>query len=137
MVKEGPEALRNGEHPLAHGKRRQDMVDEMGGGLDHTASVAGGTHTAALATERDQEVVATTSAACSCESISENAATQIGPEVALDPRGHAVPRAARLCRLCEESLEVLLDQRIERRQGGAAPAVDGPTVWCCGPRGRP
>ncbi len=23
----------------AHGKRRQDMVDEMGGGLDHTAGI--------------------------------------------------------------------------------------------------
>jgi len=30
------------------------MVDEMGGGLDHTASVTGGTHTAALATERER-----------------------------------------------------------------------------------
>ena len=39
VVQEGPETLRNGEHPLAHGKRRQDMVDEMSGGLDHTAGI--------------------------------------------------------------------------------------------------
>ncbi len=38
-MKERPEALRNREHPLAHGKRWQDMVDEMGGGLDHTAGI--------------------------------------------------------------------------------------------------
>ena len=30
--------------------------------------------------------------------------------------------------LCEEGLEVVLDQRIERRQRGTAPAVYGPTV---------
>ena len=39
VVKERPDALRNGEHPLAHGQRRQDMVDEMGGGLDHAAGI--------------------------------------------------------------------------------------------------
>ena len=33
-MQEGPDALRHGEHPLAHGKRWQDMIDEMGGGLD-------------------------------------------------------------------------------------------------------
>ena len=35
VVQEGPDAFRHGEHPLAHGKRRQDVIDEMGGGLDH------------------------------------------------------------------------------------------------------
>ncbi len=128
VVQEGSDALRHGEHPLAHGQRRQDVIDEMGGGLDHAASVTGGTHTAALATERDQKVVATTSAPCSCESMSENAAAQIGPEVALDPRGDATPHWVRLGGLCEEGLEVLLDQRVERRQGGAVSAVDGPTA---------
>ena len=39
--------------------------------------------------------------------------------------------------LCEERLEVVLDQWIERRQGRTAPAVDRPTVWCGGPKGRP
>ena len=38
VVQEGSDALRNGEHPLAHGKRRHDMVDEGGGGLDHTGN---------------------------------------------------------------------------------------------------
>ena len=39
MVQEGPDALRHGEHPLAHGRRWQDMIDEMGGGLDHAAGI--------------------------------------------------------------------------------------------------
>ncbi len=51
IVQEGPDALRHGEHPLAHGKRRKDVIDEMGCGLDHAAGVAGRTHAAALATE--------------------------------------------------------------------------------------
>ena len=82
VVQEGSDALRNGEHPLAHGKRRHDVIDEMGRGLDHTASVAGRTHTAALATERDQEVVATTGAPGSCESMGEDAAAQGAPREA-------------------------------------------------------
>ena len=54
VVQEGPDAFRHGEHPLAHGHRRQDVIDEMGGGLDHTARITGRTHAAAFATERDQ-----------------------------------------------------------------------------------
>ena len=120
-----------------NGKRRQDMIDEMGGGLDHTAGITRRTCSPAPAGERHQKVVATPGAPCSCESMSENATAQIGPEVALDPRGDAVPHGVRLGGLCEERLEVVLDQRIERRQGRTAPSVDRPTVWCGGPKGRP
>ena len=49
----------------------------------------------------------------------------------------AAPYGVRLGSLCEEGLELVLDQRVERRQSGAAPAVHGPTVWCGGPKGRP
>ena len=128
VVQEGPDALRNGEHPLAHGKRRQDVIDEVGGGLDHAASVAGGTHAAALATERDQEIVTTAGAAGASEAVRQNAATQVGPEVALDPRGDAVAHGVPLGGLCEERLKMLLDQRIEGRLGGTPTPVDRPTV---------
>jgi hypothetical protein len=137
VVQEGSEALRNGEHPLAHGKRRQDMIDEMGGGLDHTAGITRRTYSTTCAGERDQEVVTTTGTPSSCESVSKNAAAQIGPEVTLDPGRHAVTHGIGLGGLCQERLEVVLDQRIERRQGGTAPAVDGPAAWCGGPKGRP
>ena len=53
------------------------------------------------------------------------ATAQVGPEVALDPSGDAAAHGVRLSGLCEEGLEVLLDQRIERRLSGTAPAVDG------------
>ena len=109
----------------------------MGCGLDHTAGIAGRTYSPALAGERHQKVVATTGTPGSCESMSENATAQVGPEVALDPRGDAAPHGVRLGGLCEEGLEVVLDQRVERRLSGTAPAVDGPTVWCGGPKGRP
>ncbi len=49
VVQEGADALRQGEHPLGHGKPQLDVIDEMGGSLDHAASIAGGTHAAALA----------------------------------------------------------------------------------------
>ncbi len=136
-MQEGAEALRNGEHPLPYRKRRQDMIDEMGGGLDHAAGITGRTYSPAPAGVRHQKVVATAGTPCSCESMSENATTQVGPEVALDPRGDAVSHGIGLGSLCEEGLEVVLDQRIERRPGGTAPAVDGPTVCCGGPKGRP
>ena len=64
-------------------------------------------------------------------------ARSVVPEVALDPRGDAAAHGVRLGGLCEESLDVVLDQRIERRLSGTAQAVDEPTVWCDGPKGRP
>ena len=82
VVQEGADALRHGEHPLAHGKRRQDVIDEMGGGLDHATGVAGRTYAASLATERDQEVVATTGAPHSSEAVRQNTATQGAPREA-------------------------------------------------------
>ena len=137
VVQERAEPLWNGQHPLAHRKRRQDMVHQMGGSLDHTARITRRTYSPAPAGERDQEVVATTGTPGSSESVSENAASQIGTEVTLDPCGHAAAHGVRRCGLCEERLEVVLDQRIERRQGGTAPAVDGPTRCWGGPKGRP
>ncbi len=53
VVQEGPDAFRHREHPSAHGKRRQDVIDKMGGGLDHAAGVTGRTHTAALILHAD------------------------------------------------------------------------------------
>ena len=52
----------------------------------------------------------------------------------------AIPKRRHLC--MEEGtlsgwLEVVLDQRVERRLRGTAPTVDGPTVWCGGPKRQP
>ncbi len=52
--------------------------------------------------------------------MSENATAQVGPVVALDPRRDAAPHGVRFGGLCEEGLEVVLDQR-----GRAASAWDG------------
>ena len=49
-------------------------------------------------------------------------------EVALDPRGDAVPHGVPLGGLCEERLKMVLDPRIEGRLGGTPAPVDGPTV---------
>jgi hypothetical protein len=54
MRQEGADPLRQGEHPLADGQRRQDVVGEVGGHLDHAAGIAGGADAAALAGEGDE-----------------------------------------------------------------------------------
>ena len=51
---EGADPLRQGEHPLGDGQRRQDVVDEVGGHLHLAAGVAGGADSAALAGEGHQ-----------------------------------------------------------------------------------
>src|SRR5205823_8262043 len=46
------QAVRQGEHPLAQGNARQDMIDEVGGLLRHTPPATAGTEAASLARER-------------------------------------------------------------------------------------
>src|SRR5213596_2333058 len=48
------QAVRQGEHPLAHGNARQDMIDEVGGLLRHTPPATAGTEAASLARERHE-----------------------------------------------------------------------------------
>ena len=53
-------------------------------------------------------------------------------EVALDPRGDAVPHGVPLGGLCEERLEVVLDQGIEGASGwdaGAGRRAHGSAPW--------
>ena len=51
-------AVGEGEHPLAHGHARQDVVDQVGGGVGHATGPAGGAESTALAGEGDQLVLA-------------------------------------------------------------------------------
>jgi hypothetical protein len=43
-----PQPLRHRNHPLPHRYRRDDVIGEMGGGLCHVPTVAGGADAAAL-----------------------------------------------------------------------------------------
>jgi hypothetical protein len=44
------------EHPLAHGNRGQDAVDEVRGGVGHPAPGAARAQSSALACQRDEQV---------------------------------------------------------------------------------
>lgn len=46
---EVPHAVRPRQHPLAHGSVRNDVIDLMGGRLDHGSGIARGVHAAPLA----------------------------------------------------------------------------------------
>jgi hypothetical protein len=131
VVQVRTEALRHREHPLPCGDVRQHVVGEVSRDLARgthrrwVACVTGGADAPALARERDQPLVAALLTARPREPVREDAALEIGAEVALDPRGHAFAQGVGLGRLGEERLEVVLDDRIEGRLGRTARAIDG------------
>ena len=49
--KEAAQPLRHGDHPLPHGHRRDDVIGEMGCGLGHVPTVAGGADALSLTGE--------------------------------------------------------------------------------------
>ena len=85
---EGADPRRQGEHPLADGQRRQDVVGEVGGHLHHAACVAGRADAAALAGEGDPPLGGTRVAADAGEAVGEDAAPEVGAEVVLHPARH-------------------------------------------------
>jgi hypothetical protein len=52
-----PDPLRHRQHPLTVRHPRQHVVHHVGGRLDHPAGGAGRTDVAALAAERDQNII--------------------------------------------------------------------------------
>jgi hypothetical protein len=55
--------LRHREHPLTHRQRRDDVIDQVRGGLRHAPGVAGRTQPAALARKRNEKTMPTVRAA--------------------------------------------------------------------------
>jgi hypothetical protein len=125
VMQEGTQALGEGQHPLANGEVGQDGIGEVGGEIGHAPGVAGGADPAALAGEGDEALVATVLAAGAGEAVGEDAATEVGEEVLLDPPGHAVAQRVGLGGPGEEGLEVVLDDGVERGGGGPARSVGG------------
>jgi hypothetical protein len=70
---EGSDPLRQREHPLADGHRRQDVVGVVGGHLDHAAGAAGGADAAALAGEGDKALGGAGVAAEAGEAVGQDA----------------------------------------------------------------
>ena len=55
----------------------------------------------------------------------QNAAAQVGAEVVLSPPGDGIPAGIRAGGQGEEALEMMLDDRVQRGEGGFAATVDG------------
>jgi hypothetical protein len=110
----------------------QHVIGEMGGKLGHAPRVAGWADPSALAREWDQALVAAVLAAGSGKPVCEDAAAQIGSEVLLNPPWNTVAEGIGFRRPGEEGLEMMLDDRIERRGLRSSRAIrgrDGRTRW--------
>jgi hypothetical protein len=124
-MQEGTQALGEREDPLPGAEMGQHVIGEVGGELGHTAGVAGGTDAPALAGKRDQSLVAAVLATGSGKTVGEDAATQVGSEVLLHPPGHAVAHGIELRGLGEESLKMVLNDRVEGRRGRTSRSIGG------------
>ncbi len=94
------------QHPMAHGNARQDALDQMRGGVVRAARGAGRADPAALAGERDQQLVAAVAAADAGEAVGEDPAVEVAGKLALDKAGEPGAVGAALARLAEEGSEV-------------------------------
>ena len=124
-------------HPLAHRHMRDDVVDQVGGGLRHAPRAAGGAEPSALAAESHQLVVTAVTAAQAQEAVRQDAALDAlerkGVELVLDEGRQAGARGG--LHVGEEGLGVLLDQPVQRGLlGPVALVVDRGTISSRGTR---
>ncbi len=101
------------------------MIREVRGKLRHAPGVAGGADAPALAGEWDQSLVTTVLAMSPREPVGEDAAPQVGSEVLLDPPGDTVAQGIGLRGPGEEGLQVVLDDRVERRGSWPSRSIRG------------
>jgi len=73
------------QHPLAVLDARQDLIDQVGRDLGQAAGRAGGAQVAALAGERDHEVVLAVGAGDAGKSVSQDAALQVLAKASTSP----------------------------------------------------
>ncbi len=116
-----PQPLGQGDDPLPHGHRRDDVIDEVGRSLRHVPAVAGRAHTPPLAREGDDEPLRAPCAERAGEPKAEQPAREmptkllfdieIGKPIVRAPR--SVPRglSARVFRAC--AVESGLDHSYE------------------------
>ena len=105
---------RQGEDPLAHGDVWQNVIDEMGGGVGHAATAAGGAEAPPFSAERDQRVVPTATAPQAGQTMGQDATLEILLELALDEGGEA-PGSFGGLRVGQERVQMLLHHAVENR----------------------
>ena len=107
-----PERVRQRQHPLAYRDFRNDVIDETGGGIGHSAPTTRGAEPSAFARKSQQPVVAAGIAVQSEKASSEDSAVEVGAQFALDEVGD---RRALFARIGKEGLEILSDNLVEQR----------------------
>jgi|GEM_PF-2950980 len=117
------QAFGQGQHPLAHGEERDDVISQMRGGLDHAAGSAGRADASALAGVGDQKIMATVGAAGTRKAVGVDAAFEVTAEFTLDYRWRACSGAILLKR--QPSRKVRLHDPVDQRALGLATAGDG------------
>ncbi len=78
------------EHPLAHGRVGQHVVNEVRGGVGHAPAAAGGAEAAAFAGKRYEFVAQAARAVHAREAVGEQAALEVAAQLALDETRQAV-----------------------------------------------
>src|SRR5690606_18031313 len=111
------------EHLLAIRRRGQDPIDQVRGGVGHAPRRATRAQTTSLATERDDDLVVAGLAADTREAVREDAAPQIGRELALDVPWEATAVRIGVAQLGEKGLRMARDQLVQHGPLGRAALV--------------
>jgi hypothetical protein len=122
------QALREGEHPLAHRDRWKNCVYQMRGALDHAPTVAARTDPASLARQGHKSVVRAALTAKTRKAAREHAATEEATHAALDECGQRRAAGARR-HVLEEGLEVVAQHAVQHRGLGVTRLVAGGIRW--------
>ena len=120
-----PERVRHREHPLADGHLGQNPLDQVSRRVGHAPPAARRAEASPLARESDGTIAAAVVAAHAEEPVREDAAVEVGADLALDEPRY---RRARLACLGEEGLELFADDLVEERLLGLVAFVLGHTV---------
>jgi hypothetical protein len=123
---------REREDELANRHVRDDAVDEMRRGVRHAPAGATRACAALLARERDEQIVTAVIAPAVNEAVSEDTAAKVAAELLLDVARERP--GVRLARPSQKGLEVVANDRVERRLRGPARCV-GRREGRHGPRG--
>jgi hypothetical protein len=126
-LQEVAQALGKGEHPLAHRQARKHVVDHVRRHLHHAPCVAGRTHPAPLAGERNQEVVPALGAPRPGETVCQDSALEVSTQLTLNPGRHAAALDLGRFPAREPGLPVLLHDPVEHAPFRAPAAVNGRT----------
>ncbi len=124
--------LGQGEHPLANGHARQNLIGQGRRRLHHPARVAARAQAPRAAGEGYEKVVTAASAANAGKAVGQDAALQVLAEAALDEGGNRIELGVVPPSQVEEGLQVLPHQAVQKALLRAPRAVE-PRLRSAGP----